>query len=173
MSCLHLVSPTYDLAPLIQQYASDPAITTQTLMPDPYPENGAIQFLDYLLPAMKAQREFAFAIFDQEAFIGMAGIHTINWAAKVGHIGYWLGRPFWGKGYATTALALMTAYGFEGLGLAQLKAYILSENLGSIRVAEKVGYRRERTFIEQEVAKFLGRTSHLYQLDRHDWLAKR
>ncbi|MDH4351518.1 MAG: GNAT family N-acetyltransferase, partial [Gemmatimonadota bacterium] len=58
-------------------------------------------------------------------------------------LGYWIGRPFWGRGYATEAAGAMLRYGFETLGLRRLYACHFARNPASGRVLEKVGMRQE------------------------------
>ena len=53
-------------------------------------------------------------------------------------LGYWLGREFWGRGSASTALALF----LEVVTERPLLAWVASHNGGSIRVLEKSGFRR-------------------------------
>ena len=48
-------------------------------------------------------------------------------------IGYWIGREFWGRGVATTALAAFVA----GIKERPLHAFVAKHNVGSIRVLEK------------------------------------
>ena len=62
-------------------------------------------------------------------------------------IGYWVGREFWGRGVATTALALFVAEVAE----RPLFAFVAASNLGSIRVLEKNGF--VRTADEPEVGE--------------------
>ena len=50
-------------------------------------------------------------------------------------VGYWIGREFWGRGIATSALSELAAE----LG-RPLHAWVASSNLGSIRVLEKCGF---------------------------------
>jgi RimJ/RimL family protein N-acetyltransferase len=50
-------------------------------------------------------------------------------------VGYWIGREFWGRGIATSALSQLAAE----LG-RPLHAWVASSNLGSIRVLEKCGF---------------------------------
>lgn len=59
-------------------------------------------------------------------------------------IGYRLARPFWGRGYATEAALAVRGYGFNVLCLSRLVALIDPQNVGSIRVAEKVGMKYEK-----------------------------
>ena len=58
-------------------------------------------------------------------------------------LGYWLGKPFWGRGIITEAARAITAYGFETLGLTRIYAHVDSDNGASARVLEKAGYQRE------------------------------
>ncbi len=55
-------------------------------------------------------------------------------------LGYWLGEPFWGFGYASEAAEAVIAFGFETLKLRQVTASALPDNARSIRVLEKAGF---------------------------------
>jgi [ribosomal protein S5]-alanine N-acetyltransferase len=54
-----------------------------------------------------------------------------------------VGRPYWGRGYATEAAREVMRYGFGALGLARIFATAMSRNPASIRVLEKIGMREE------------------------------
>ena len=62
-------------------------------------------------------------------------------------LGYWIGVPYWGRGYATEAALAAMAYGFDELGLSAIWAGYYEGNERSRRVQEKLGfefrYRRE------------------------------
>ena len=76
--------------------------------------------------------------------IGAIGLETRE--ADYRHsaeIGYWLGKPFWGRGIMTTAAKVVTAYGFQTLGLMRIDAPVRASNDASVRVLEKAGYQRE------------------------------
>jgi len=55
-------------------------------------------------------------------------------------IGYRLARRYWGQGLITEAASKVLAHGFGQLGLDTVIAVIQPENIGSVRVAEKVGF---------------------------------
>ena len=55
-------------------------------------------------------------------------------------LGYWVGREWWGRGVATRALALLV----DELSTRPLYAHVVEHNVGSIRVLEKCGFRRDR-----------------------------
>ena len=60
-------------------------------------------------------------------------------------IGYWLGFPFWNKGYMTDALRLMCYLGFEHLGVVRISAAIFKGNIRSRRVLENNGFSLDGT----------------------------
>jgi RimJ/RimL family protein N-acetyltransferase len=55
-------------------------------------------------------------------------------------IGYWIGREYWGRGVATQALALFVGE----LSARPVYAHVAVHNVGSIRVLQKCGFRRDR-----------------------------
>ena len=55
-------------------------------------------------------------------------------------LGYWVGREWWGRGVATQALAQLVAE----VSIRPLYAHVVAHNVGSIRVLEKCGFRRDR-----------------------------
>jgi [ribosomal protein S5]-alanine N-acetyltransferase len=59
-------------------------------------------------------------------------------------IGYLLGRPHWGRGYATEAATAVRDYALSELGEERLIALIQDGNVASKRVAEKLGMAYER-----------------------------
>jgi RimJ/RimL family protein N-acetyltransferase len=61
-------------------------------------------------------------------------------------VGYYLGRAFWGRGYASEAVRLATAFGFTLPGITRMWANVMGPNVASMRVLEKNGYLREAVF---------------------------
>lgn len=68
-------------------------------------------------------------------------------------LGYWIGVPFWGRGYATEAAGRLMDYGFSDLGLNRIEAHHLARNPASGRVMQKLGMRYEGT-LRQKVRKW-------------------
>jgi RimJ/RimL family protein N-acetyltransferase len=54
-------------------------------------------------------------------------------------LGYWVGREWWGRGVATQALALLV----DEVSIRPLYAHVAVHNVGSMRVLEKCGFRRD------------------------------
>jgi RimJ/RimL family protein N-acetyltransferase len=71
---------------------------------------------------------------------GMVAGYIGSWPADGLHlVGYWIGREHWGRGVATEALARFVAE----LPTRPLYAHVAMHNVGSIRVLEKCGFRRD------------------------------
>ena len=85
----------------------------------------------------------ALAITDSSAVL----VGAISLRLELGHeraeLGYWIGVPYWGRGYATEAAGAMVGYGFNELGLNRIHARHLARNPASGRVLEKAGLTHE------------------------------
>ena len=55
-------------------------------------------------------------------------------------LGYWLGKPFWGRGYMPEAAREVICHGFEDLGMTTIWCGYWEGNVKSKRVQEKVGF---------------------------------
>lgn len=58
-------------------------------------------------------------------------------------LGYWMGRPYAGKGLMTSAVRAVVGFAFDSLTLNRVEAACLPHNVASIRLLEKVGFQRE------------------------------
>ncbi|ASP35778.1 GNAT family N-acetyltransferase [Labrenzia sp. VG12] len=56
-------------------------------------------------------------------------------------IGYWLGRPYWGKGFMSEAVEAAVTWLFQNTGHERLAGEAMTENSGSLKVLEKLGFR--------------------------------
>ena len=68
-------------------------------------------------------------------------------------VGWRLDPQVWGKGYATEGARAALQAGFEVLRLGEIVSLPQSENPPSVRVAERIGMRRDRTTIAPATAK--------------------
>ncbi|KHF42350.1 N-acetyltransferase GCN5 [Saccharomonospora viridis] len=89
-----------------------------------------------------------FAITVDGGFAGQLTIGNIVRAAlRSAWIGYWVSSTLAGGGVATAAVALATDHAFGQAGLHRLEATVRPENTASLRVLDKVGYRKEGLFL--------------------------
>lgn len=133
-------------APRVQQLAGDKEIAaTTSLIPHPYPAGEAERWISTHAASFAAGASARFAITRREdnLLIGAIGleIHPKHNRAEVG---YWIGKDYWGQGYATEALRPVLAYGFSR-GLHRIWAEHFAHNPASGRVMQKVGMRHEGT----------------------------
>ncbi len=85
---------------------------------------------------------FAAVLRESGELIGSVGLVRES-AHERAEIGYVVGEPHWGKGYATEATARVLRYAFEELKLSRVNASVHATNVGSIRVLEKLGLIQE------------------------------
>jgi len=90
-------------------------------------------------------RNFVFKIESKKTknFIGLIAINLGTEKFKNAEVWYKLLPDFWKQGYATEALKRILEFGFNTLELHRIEAGCAVENMGSIRVLEKVGMTRE------------------------------
>jgi RimJ/RimL family protein N-acetyltransferase len=61
-------------------------------------------------------------------------------------IGYFIGEHYWNKGIVTTAVNMITEYGFKNLGIIRIHTGVFEYNRASMRVLEKCGFSKEGIF---------------------------
>ncbi len=71
--------------------------------------------------------------------IGLADLDRVSDGEA--ELGYWLGRAWWGNGYATEAAQALVWFAGDALGLRRLTAGHAADNLPSGRVLSKLGFR--------------------------------
>lgn len=76
-------------------------------------------------------------------FIGLIALNKGSSKQKMGEVWYKILPKLWSKGYATEALNLVLDFGFDHQDLRRITAGCAVDNLGSVRVLEKVGMIRE------------------------------
>lgn len=137
-------------------------------MPHPYREDDARYFLDTIVRGNEAAAVYAVTLADSGAFIGCAGLEELGAGLE---LGYWLGEPYWGQGYASEAAAALVELAFRASGVEQLFVSCRIVNPASRRIIEKCGFRfAGHSTAEMAVA---GRVAlEHYTLDRADWLQR-
>jgi [ribosomal protein S5]-alanine N-acetyltransferase len=125
----------------------DKEIHDRTLrIPFPYTPADAERWLGEIAATTKENgqpRQFALRNEAGRA-VGAVGLE----GAKLGEspraeIGYWLAKPFWGRGLMTTAARAVCRHGFAAMGLAKITAHVFSWNDASARVLLKCGFEQE------------------------------
>ncbi len=91
----------------------------------------------------EARETIMWTIAHQSEPVGFTGIFDIDWVARDGESGIFIGRhDLYGRGIASQAVRLRTAYAWFELRLHRVHNWIGVANLGSRRANEKAGYRQ-------------------------------
>ena len=144
---LVLRAPRLEDAERIAMLANERRIAENTArIPHPYVLADATAFL---VTVNRSKHEMAFLITLADGTpIGACGLELRDGhAASVGtgnaapELGYWLGLPYWGQGFATEAVRALIDHAFEDLELDALQAGARVTNPGSRRVLEKCGFQ--------------------------------
>ncbi|MBE2222892.1 MAG: GNAT family N-acetyltransferase [Anaerolineae bacterium] len=140
-------------APDVQRLAGDVAVSDTTLnIPHPYEDGMAEEWISTHQAVFDEGDGVTFAITLRETgeLVGAISLRTATRFHRA-EMGYWIGEPYWGKGYCTEAAKAVIAYGFDELNLNRVLAYHLARNPASGRVMEKAGmsyegHLRQHTF---------------------------
>ncbi|RIY01051.1 N-acetyltransferase [Aureimonas flava] len=151
-------------APAVARLANDLEIAQMTSrIPHPYGMDDASAFLgrteEELIVAITARGD--------ETFLGLCSLAATA-TPGTAELGYWIGRPYWGQGFATEAAQAMVDYGFAALELAAIEIRCRVINTASRRVIQKCGFGYVGTGMSTSLAA--GRVaSETYRMDRRTW----
>jgi [ribosomal protein S5]-alanine N-acetyltransferase len=133
-------------APAVQRLASAYEIALNTMsIPHPYPEGAAAEWIARHDEDFAEERIVHWAIDDGEV-TGAMGL--ILKGDAIAELGYWIGLPYWGRGYTTEAAEAVMRWGFEEKKLHRIFAAFFSRNPASGRVMQKLGMTLEGTLRE-------------------------
>jgi len=167
---LILRGPTLEDAAAIQQHFNDYAVIGELSVhvPWPYPEDGAVKFLQNVVLPRQGNDHWVWGVFLREKALELIGIVDLWRKETPENRGFWLARKHWGKGLMTEAIAPVTAYAFDVLEFERLIFCNAVGNLRSRRIKEKSG----ATWLRTEPAKFVNpdyTEREVWELRKADW----
>ena len=117
--------------------------STALTIPHPYEDGIAEAWIETHAPRWEAKKVLALAVTGEaDGLVGAMSLH-LTLEHRRAELGYWIGVPFWNRGYATEAAGALITYGFNELGLSRIEAQHFTRNPASGKVLEKVGMKRE------------------------------
>ncbi len=134
--------------------------------PHPYTKADAQSWIQ---SALSANPETNFAIEVSGEAAGGIGLEIKTDVERFSaEIGYWLGEEFWNRGICTDALKAVTPWAIKTYNLNRIFAVPFAENLASMRVLEKAGYRSECVMRRSAFkdGRFVDQTLYAYVLER-------
>lgn len=153
-------------APRVQELAGDERIAATTLtVPHPYQDGMADEWIATHADNFSSGRglQLAVTLAQEDRLIGAIGL-GITRPHRRAELGYWIGLPYWGRGYCTEAAQVLVEHAFHALGLHKITSRHLRENPASGRVMEKIGMTREGTLIDDTWKNGQPRSVHVYGL---------
>ncbi|PHK96107.1 GNAT family N-acetyltransferase [Pseudoroseomonas rhizosphaerae] len=141
-------------------------------------------FMDRLTAHLEAHGHGFWAVERREApgVIGLCGLARLSWesipwdapADPPVEIGWRFATAFQRQGYAEEAARIALAHGFGPLGLAEIVAFTVAENLRSWALMERLGMRPAGAFEHPRIPQGHRLRRHmLYRLDRAGWIEAR
>jgi ribosomal-protein-alanine N-acetyltransferase len=132
-------------ASTVQRLAGAREIAATTLtVPHPYPDGAAEEWIATHAGAWAERKGLTLAVTLREdgALVGAVGLALVT-SDRRAELGYWIGVPWWSRGFATEASRALLDFGFGALGLHRIMARHMAGNEASGRVMQKLGMTRE------------------------------
>jgi RimJ/RimL family protein N-acetyltransferase len=161
-----------DLEPFLA-YRNDPQVYRYQGWETPYTRAKALQFLDEMRTVIPGMPGFWLQLaLESKAtgeLLGDVAFHVLKSEPREAYIGYSLARAHWGHGYAREAVRGLLDYLFNELGLHRVVADCDVDNVASIKLLERLGFRREGHFIEKTWANGTWASDYLYAMLDREW----
>lgn len=167
---LILRAPCFEDARTIAALANDRRIAENTLrIPHPY---GLADAQSFITAANASDGEIVFLIATRGGTV-IGGCGIARFGEEPPEIGYWLGVPFWGQGYATEAARAVIDHAFDDLGYDALAGGARVSNPASRRVLEKCGFQWTGVGLYRIRALASSAPVDRFRLDRRRWAIAR
>jgi ribosomal-protein-alanine N-acetyltransferase len=164
---LLLRSPVLGDAARIALLAGDYDVASMTgTIPHPYSEEMAVHWIQGLYAG---EEGVAFAIDLGTELIGCVGYRALG--ERHAEMGYWIGKPYWGLGYATEAARAVIGHIFAREDYDYLTAGHFAENPASARVIAKLGFEPFGEIRRQCAARRFRTRCLIYRLERERAMA--
>ncbi|MGV2815236.1 GNAT family N-acetyltransferase [Phyllobacterium sp.] len=178
---LVLRAPHAEDVDAIARLADNPRVAEMlSRMPHPYTQDHAVDFVRRANAGEIGKCVYAITLAQSGTFIGCCGInYRRSKDLRMSEprrdeleIGYWLGEPYWGKGYATETAHALVDLVFRATQVEKLHASCRVSNIGSRRVLYKSGFQYANTGMMDSLAA--GNVPvERYMLDRRTWIGLR
>ena len=131
--------------PDVQRLAGAHEVADMTMtVPHPYPDGAAEAWIATHAKSWDEGTAATYAIIERTGghLVGAVGLHIVR-AHALAELGYWIGVPFWNRGYASESSRSLIELGFSALALHRIQARHFLRNPASGRVMQKLGMTLE------------------------------
>lgn len=131
--------------PALEGVFSDPEVARFLGTPRIRGRRDAERFLDEIRVGFRDRTLLEWGVAERArgGLIGTCTLAGVSWLHRRAEVGFALGRQHQGRGLMSEALPLLVRFAFEELGLHRLEADADPRNVPSLRLLERVGFRRE------------------------------
>lgn len=135
---------TLEDIPVVTDLLSDYDVSYPCLaFPHPFTKDHASIYIKSIFASQKRGNViFGITLFSTGELIGSISL-TVEAHSNKAELGYWIGKPYWNRGYTSEAAQKMVEIGFEMLDLDKINALAMVSNVASTRVMEKIGMIHE------------------------------
>lgn len=137
------------------------------LFPYPYTYEEAVKWIKYNSGIDPAENMAI--IVDGRVAGGVGTKRMEDVYRKTMEIGYFLGEPYWGKGIMTHVVRQFVDYMFKTFDINRIIAPVFDFNIGSQKVLEKVGFRKEAVLIKSVIKNNIFRNEIIYAMLREEF----
>lgn len=161
-------------AEFVLRHFGDPEVTKYLLDAAPLAtiEQAHALIDQYLSPTASTFNRWVLVHKADQAVIGTCGFHKWNQRSFRAEIGYDLNPQYQGHGLMTEALHAALQHGFDVLKLHRIEAFIYVENMPSLRLAERLGFRQEGVLRDYFYLNGNFHDHALWSLLRSEWPPK-
>jgi len=146
--------------------------TMVSRMPHPYTRRDAADFIRRAKTGAIGKCVYAVTNADDGRFLGCCGIEPQDDPSTL-ELGYWIGEPFWGKGYATEAAHAVIDMAFRTRNTECIDVRCRVTNAASRRVIHKCGFQYQGTGMVNSLALDSAVPIEWYRLDQKTWISLR
>lgn len=157
-------------------YRNDPEVAKYQSWSLPYPREQAEVFIremqDIHAPKQGDWLQLALEIKETGEMIGDVAFGVKEDDPRQCSVGFTIASAYQKNGYATEALTALLDYLFEDVDMHRVVADCDTENVGSWKTLEKLGFRREAHFVDSFLYGKEHRSEYFYGLLQREWRAK-
>ena len=145
--------------------ANDPLVSRTSFVPHPCP----VSLVDeWMASNHKPQTDrLFFAVLHKQAEVGLAMLKKIDYARREAELAYWIGHPYWGRGFGLEAARHVMEHAFTKMDMQSLHSHCLRHgNPASRKILEKLGFMpdpaRADLPVEERYAQFFPGDSWMF-----------
>ncbi|MBN8930350.1 MAG: 8-oxo-dGTP diphosphatase MutT [Rhodospirillales bacterium] len=159
-------------APALHRLINDWEVTrTLAVVPFPYSREDADAWIASARRDLDEGTAYHLAITghegEKETLVGAVGLR-LDRPDRIGRLGYWVGRRFWGHGVASEAAGRLVRWGFANLAIDRIEAQVATDNPASAAVLRRIGFRQTGEGMGHSVARGGNHPVWLFEATRDD-----